>query len=782
MASNLIGVEVPRRDARAKVTGRAAYVGDLELPGMLHARVLRSTVPHARIRRLDVSAAAALPGVVVLTGEDFARWGLDPRYGPVLRDQPVVAVDKVRYVGDAVAAVAAPDPALAEEALGRIEVEYDELPAVYHPRDALAPDAPLLHEQPPAASPAFADLKHAHGPKHPNVCGEFNLRRGDVRAAFAAAALVVEGEYYSPTAQHHPLEPHGVLARVSDNRIELWANTQTPSVVRGQLAELYGVPVSRVRIVVPYIGGAYGSKAYTKLEPLAVALARKAGRPVRLYLTSQEQFLTIVRHAAQARLRLGFAADGRLLAAEGEILMDAGAYAEISPRTCKYAGYSLPGPYWIPNLHVDAYAVYTNKTPAGAFRGYGVPQGSWAYEQLMDEAAERLGVDPLALRLLNVPEEGYRFSTGDAPSPRGLREALVRVAEAVGWDERNRAVPPPAGARVARGKGLGCALKSTITPSLSEAVVTMSEDGSVNVLSSTVEMGQGAETVLSQMVATELGVPRDWVTIVPPDTDVTPYDQATTASRSTYSMGNAVVAAAREVKAQLLETAADLLEAAVDDLEVDDGRVYVRGAPARMATFEAVLARRFGARMGTLVGRGAHQTSGGLDPETGQGKASAFWYPGVGAAEVEVDLETGELRLLRYVTASDVGKAIHPRLCHQQNEGSVLMGLGLARSEELVFQDGQPLNAHLAEYKLPSIKDFPADYVSILLENPEADGPYGARGIGEACVPPVVAALGNALYDACGVRLHELPITAEKIRRALRAQGDRAAAPKGGPG
>lgn len=766
MANSLIGQEVPRSDACGKVTGRASYIGDFELPGMLYARILRSPVPHARIARLDVAAASALPGVTVLTAADFERWGLNPCYGPVLADQPVVAVGKVRYVGDPVAAVAAADEALAEAALARITVEYEELPAVYDPRAALAADAPILHDAPASASPAFADLQHAHGPAHPNVCGEFRLRRGDVAQGLASAAVVVAGEFYSPTAQHQPLEPQGSVARVSpDGRIEVWSNTQTPSVVRSQLASQYQVPVSRVRVVVPYVGGGYGSKAYAKLEPLAVALARKAGRPVRVYLSSQEQFLTIVRHAAVARLRLGFTADGTLLAADGEMLMDTGAYADIGPRTCKFAGYSLPGPYYVPNVQVDAYAVYTNKTPSGAYRGYGVPQGCWAYDQLMDEAAHRLGIDPLTLRLRNVPQEGYVLSTGDAPSSRGLREALERVAAAVDWGKPRVS---EGGSTLARGKGISCSNKSTITPSLSQGVVTMSEDGSVSVLTSTVEIGQGAETVLKQIVASELGVPLDWVTVIAPDTDVTPYDQATTASRSTVTMGNALSLAARDLKAQLLQVAAQLLEASPDDLAVDEGRVFVQGAPARTATFAEVLRHRFGASLGTLVGRGEHQTSGGLDPETGQGKASSFWFPSAAAVEIEIDRETGELRILRLVTATDVGKAIHPRMCHQQNEGSVLMGLGLALSEELVYEDGQPRNAHLADYKVPSIKDFPSGFQSILLENPDPESTFGARGVGEAAVPPILGALGNAVYDAIGVRLTELPITAEKIRQALR--------------
>jgi CO/xanthine dehydrogenase Mo-binding subunit len=770
----VIGQSVPRTDARAKVSGRATYLVDMELPGMLEARVLRSPLPHARIARLDTTRAEALPGVVVLTSRDFEAWGLNPCYGPVIRDQPVVAEGVVRFAGEPVAAVAAPDGQRAEEALQLIEVEYEELPPTLDPREAMAPGARLVHERSPATSGAFADLRAAVPGERTNACGEFKLRRGNVALGFQQAHLIVEGEFSTPTIQHVPLEPHAAIARVhADGRIELWANTQTPSVVRGQLADLFQVPVSKVRIQVPYLGGGYGAKAYAKVEPLAIALARKAGRPVRVALTNHEQFLTVVRHAGWVRLRMGFAQDGRLTAVEGLVYLDTGAYADIGPRTCKFAAYSLAGPYSVPNAHLDGFSVYTNRVPSGAFRGFGVPQAIWATEQLMDEAAHKLGLDPLEIRLRNLPEQDYETVTGDRPGSAGIREALLKVAEAIGWNE-------PTADR--RGLGLAVVNKTTITPSLSNAVVTLSEDGSVAILTSSVEIGQGSETVLRQVCAAELGVPLDWVRIVQPDTDVTPYDQSTTASRTTFSMGNAIVLASREVREQLFQTAADLLEASPADLAAADGRVFVRGAPNRSASFAQVMRHRFSAKMGTLVGRGELLTQGVLDPETGQGTASAFWYPGAFAAEVEVDPETGQVRVLRAVAASDVGRAINPQLCHQQNEGSVTMGLGQALMEELVFADGQPLNANLAEYKLPSFKDFPP-FQSILVEQPDPNGPFGARGIAEAVIPLVAPAIGNALNHATGIRLHSLPITAEKVRNAMRqvAEGrtaDRPARPE----
>jgi len=769
-----IGVSVPRLENREKITGRIVYTINVELPGMLHVKILRSPVPHARLLRVDARRAEALAGVrCVLTRDDLTRGDIDPYFGPVVRDQPILAIDKVRYVGDAVAAVAADDVHTAEEALRLIDVEYEELPAVMDPLEAIRPEAPLIHDRLRSAEVGFADIKSLHlGQGYRNSASHFTLRRGDTARGFQEAALVVEDEFTVPSIQHAALEPHAAVAQVhEDGRIEVWSCTQNPSVIREQLAAIFKVPMTKVRVIAPYVGGGYGAKTYPKLEPLAVAMARKARRPVKIVLSREEVFYTVVRHAVRTRMRTGVTADGRLVARQVECLFDKGAYADIGPRTSKNGGYSSGGPYRIPHLALDSFAIYTNKTPGGAYRGFGVPQVCWAYEQQMDIIAERLGVDPLQLRLRNVVGEGDPFATGEILHAVPIREALLRAAEAIGWDR-----PPaaPGGSRV-RGKGLACMIKSTMTPTVSAATVKMEEDGSVTVLTGTVEIGQGSDTVLAQMAAEVLAVPPERVSVIHSDTAVTPYDQSTSSSRSTFSMGNAVRRASGEVRAQLVQIAARALECAEADIVLQDGAAYTRGAPARRLAYADLFRRHFGMGVGSLMGRGLFTTEGGLDPETGQGTASAFWFSGAGACEVEVDTETGGVSILTYVAVVNAGKVINPLLATGQVEGSVLCAIGHTFYEEMVYSEGTLVNPNFADYRLPTIHELPREVVVILLEDPHRDGPHGAIGVGEPAVAPVAPAVANAIARATGVRIRDLPITPEKVLRGLRAR-------KGGQG
>jgi CO/xanthine dehydrogenase Mo-binding subunit len=764
-----IGVSVPRLENNEKITGRILYTINVELPGMLYAKIFRSSIPHGRLLRVDASRAEAMPGVrCVLTRDDLTRGDIDPYFGPVIRDQPILAIDKVRFAGDPVAAVAADSEQIAEEAVHVIEAEYEELPPLMDPREAVAEDAPLIHEQLRAAEVGFADMRSLNigaGPR--NSASYFKLRRGDIDAGFRQADLLVEDEYYVPGVQHAALEPHAAVAHVhADGRIEVWSCTQNPSVVREQLATMFRAPLSRVRVIVPYVGGGYGAKTYPKLEPLAVALARKARRPVRVVASREEVFYTVTRHAVRSRLRTGVTRDGRLVARQAELFYDKGAYADIGPRTSKNGGYSSGGPYKIPNLKLDSYAIYTTKPPSGAYRGFGVPQVCWAYEQQMDQIAERLGVDPLELRLRNIVGEGDAFATGEILHAVPIREALLCVADAIRWRE-----PPaqPGGSRV-RGKGLACMIKSTMTPTVSSATVKMEEDGSVTVLTGTVEIGQGSDTVLAQMAADVLAVPVGRVHVIHSDTAVTPYDQSTSSSRSTFSMGNAVRQAAGEVREQLVEMAARQMEIAPTDVVLEDGTAHPRGAPARRVSYDAVFRSRFGMGVGSILGRGVFTTTGGLDPDTGQGKASAFWFTGAGACEVEVDRETGVVTVLRYVGAVNAGKVINPLLAQGQIEGSVLCALGHTFYEEMVYDGGTLVNPNFMDYRLPTAFEMPADLRVILLEDRHREGPYGAIGIGESAVAAVAPAVGNALARAVGVRIRDLPITPEKVLAALRAR------------
>jgi len=750
-------------DARERVTGRVGYTIDIELPGMLHAKLLRSISPHARIARIDTSRARSLPGVVaVITGADLVNQGdLFPWYGPVFRDQPVLAVDKVRFVGEPVAAVAAVDLDTAREAVSLIDVEYDELPAVFDVDAALADGAPILHEGPPRLGQTFADvIVNASGDS--NICNHFKLRKGNIEQGFAEADHVFEDVFTSPAVQHVPLETHACVAQVKAGQVTVWAGAQIPFIVRTQLAEIFKIPATRVRVVVPTLGGGYGGKCYPKIEPIAAVLAAAARRPVKLHLTREEEFVTITKHAMRIRMRTGVRDDGKIVARQSICHFNTGAYADIGPRLIKNGGYGTGGPHAIPNVWVDSYAVYTNIVPAGAFRGYGISQAAWAYETQMDMIAERLGLDPYAFRQQNLLRDGDTVMTGEPMEDSHFGELLETAADKIGWDFNGWDVPPERHGNKVRAKGLSCIIKGTVTPSTSTAGARLNDDGSLDVLTSSVEMGQGVKTALAILAAERLSLPVGMVSVSEPDTSVTPYDQQTSSSRSSFSMGNAVGIAVDEVRRQLLEQAADLLEVAVDDLELVDGAVQVVGIPKPALTYGEVIRR---SRTGNLLGNGTFATKGGLDPDTGQGIGSVHWHQAAAAAEVEVDLETGRVDLLNYHAGVYAGRIINPVQAELQTEGNVAFGVGQALFEEMIFDHGQLQNGNLGDYMIASIKDMPKQIDLNVLEHPEANE---IHGIGETSLPPVMPAIGNAVYRATGVRITDLPITPEKVLRGLR--------------
>ena len=754
-----VGERVVRKDAAAKVTGRAVYGVDVKLPGMLQGKILRSPVPHARIVGIDTSKAERLPGVrAVVTGRDAPY----THNASIIKDWCFFAQEKVRHVGEAVAAVAAVDEETAEEALGLIEVDYEDLPAVFDAEEAVKPGAPLVHE-------GMMDYPRAEA-FHPvagtNICNYFKLRRGDAENAFVGCDVVVEERYTTAMMQHCPMETHVTVAQQTvDGRLTLWTGAQSPYWTRFELATALGIPMSDIRIIVPYVGGGFGAKHAVKVEQYAIALARKTGhRPVRIALTRAEEFgASLARQPTTIDIKTGATRDGRIVARHIKILWNTGAYADLSPAVSRNAGFAAGGPYVIPNVWVDSYCVYTNNPVCGAFRGFGVPEVTWAGESQLDVVAQRLGLDPLELRLRNAVEEGSESVLGEVLHSVGVKECLQKAATAVGWKA-------PKGPR--RGRGVACMHKSTGTPTSSAAFVKLNEDGSVSLLSSAVEMGQGSETVLAQIVAEELGVKMEHIRVATPDTDVTPYERSTTSSRTTFHAGNALVAAARDAKEQILEIAGQLLEASAKDLELRDEKVWVRGSPDRSVPLAGLWkAGMYSRGQYPILGRGAYSTSGiydPLDPQTGRSKRStAFWMYAAQAAEVEVDLETGKVTVLKLTAAHDMGKAINPQTCEQQIEGALVMGLGQALFEELVMDQGRPLNPSFIDYKLPCTLDIPA-LEAILVEAPHRDGPFGAKGLGEPGLAPTAAAIGNAILDAIGVRMCDLPITPEKVLRALR--------------
>ncbi|HUR03682.1 MAG TPA: xanthine dehydrogenase family protein molybdopterin-binding subunit [Nonomuraea sp.] len=767
-----IGIDAPRVDGPAKVTGQATYTADIVLPGMLHAKILRSTLPHARLVRIDASAAERELGVVTLTRDDLD--GIDPYYGAVLKDQPVVAIDRVLFAGDIVAVVAAESRDIAEEALDLIEVEYEALPSVGDPFAAQAPDAPILHSERNTPEVQFIDMRSVHFQANSNVCSIYHVAQGDFERGYAAADHRFDDVYTVPTIQHGHLEPHASTAYWEPGgKLVVHTSTQNPSVIRTQLAEMFKLPESMVRIIVPYLGGGYGAKTYPKLEPMVSVLSRKARRPVSLVLTREEVFLTAVRHAASVRIRTGVNNDGRIVARKVEATYDTGAYADIGPRTTKNGGYASGGPYRIEHQDLTSYCVYTNRPPSGAFRGFGVPQVCWPYESQMDDIARRLGVDPVALRRQNLVQEGDIFVTGDRLVSVGLEKCLDQVVDAIGWKGIESTRPQPSDKPgFVRGIGLAVMIKSTMTPSNSAASVRLNSDGSATLLTSSVEIGQGPHTALAQIVAETIGLPLQRVTVTFPDTDFTPYDQSTSSSRTVFSMGHAARQAGLQIREQLLEIAAKQLEAAIGDLQLEEGVISVVGSPDRRLTIPQAFRAHFGTPVGSLFGAFDFQTTGGLDPETGKGKASAFWFLSAAGAEVEVDTRTGKIRVLRAVTSVDAGKAINPRQCWLQNEGSMLTAMGSALSEEMVFDNGQPVNASFLDYLMPSMGDYPDQFTSLLVETPHPEGPFGAKGMGEAGLGPVAPAIGNAVANALGgIRLRDLPLRPERVLAAIDQAG-----------
>ena len=753
---NVVGKTTPRMDGKEKVTGKAVYTVDIELPGMAHAKILRSPYAHARLARVDGRRAEALPGVyAVITRDDQRRLGM---FGAAYKDQTIVAVDKVRYVGDAVAAVAAVDEATAEQALNLLEVEYEELPSVTSIDEALAPGAPLVHDAPSSGGEMMGQ-RYEIPPEFAgtNLCYRFSYAKGDVEQGFKSADDIFEDTFSFPRVQHFSMEPHATVAHVEQDRMTLWAATQEPFTLRDHLADIFRLPLNKIRIIVPYLGGAYGGKLAVKTEPLTAALSWKAKRPVRLAHSIEESFKTVTRHPARVLIKSGVTKDGKILARQCLIHMETGAYADAGPRVTQKAGYRCFGPYRIPHMKTDAYTVYTNTVPAGAYRGFGTLQVTWAYESQMDIIAEKLGLDPLEFRLKNLLKKGELYTPGDTPVDCDLKEGLLRAAKEIGWGKRSH--------KTNRGKGLACCMKDGGgTYKVASAAVKMNADGSIILLTGTVEIGQGALTALSQIAAEELAVPLERVIVAQLDTDVTPYDVNTNASSSTVVMGLSVQRAAQDLKRQLLRHAGKLLKTNSDRLSLKNG--HIQGGKGSAISFEELMHRVFLSSAGEIVGRGAYQDI--KSKKAALGSPTTFWEISWGGAEVEIDRDTGEIKLLKYVSLADVGQAIHPVLCEGQDEGGVMNSIGHSLLEEMIYKDGQLLNPNLIDYRVPSFDDLPRDFETILVENHNGPGPFGSKGTGEGGLLPVAPAIGNAVYRATGVRFYDLPLTPERVWCALR--------------
>lgn len=767
----IVGKSITRVDAEQKVTGEAVYGYDLVLPDMLHGKVLFSARPHAKVRRIDTEKAKKYPGVhAVITGKD-TPW----IHGESIHDKPFLAQEKVRYIGEPVAAVAAVDEDTAQAAVALIEVEYEDLPAYFSPEEACKPGAISIHEN-------FSSYQKADfivGAPMPNVCEHFKLRTGDVERGFRQSGLVLEERYTVPTIQHAAMEPHSAHAHVDpeSGRVTLWVANDAPFRALTEISEALELPKEKIRLINPLQGGGFGSKGGLKVEPIAIALAfHTKGRPVRVKFNRQESFIsTLTRHEAVVYIKSGLKKDGTLVARQMTLFWGGGAYAEKSPTVCIRGSLPAPGPYRIPNVKVDGYAVYTNKPVAGAFRGYGIPQGAWACEQHTDELAQRLGMDPLEFRLKNVYVDGDLSYWGEQLHSVGLKETLTKAAEAIEWGKRDQGLK---GSKVKRGKGIACISKPTRTPTTSTAAVLVDSKGKVTVLAGTVEIGQGCSTILSQVAAEELRVPIDKVDMAPLDTDAIPFDASTTSSRSTYHMGNGVRRAAVHAREQLAEMASPMLESHKEDLLFCDGKVSLKDHPEMSLPIGEVIRRKLGTD-GVLRGDGSYtyETGKDLDLETGHSDhASAFYMYATQAAEVTVDEETGRVRILRISAAHDVGKAINPLNCEAQIEGGLAMGIGAALHEEQAIDEkGKVRNPSFLDYHLVTSLDLP-EMIPIIVECAEPEGPYGAKGLGEPGLAPTPAAIGNAVADALGVRIYDLPLTPERVYRVIQGRKKREAA------
>ncbi len=745
----VVNHSVPRRDGRVKVTGRATFVSDLRLIGMAYAKVLRSPYAHAKIVSIDTSRAEARRGVYcVLTGNNLE--GLNPYYGHAVKDHPLLAIEKVRYAGEPVAAVVAVDERTAFEALEYIDVKYEELKPVLTPQEAMEKDAPLIHQRKFEAGALRGFEGEVTAGKGTNICQEHHLKWGDVEKAFKEAAAVVEGEYYFPMTYAYAMEPYVAIAEVSDEGVTIYSSAQHPFMVRHDLKSVFNLPVSAVRLIVPFVGGGYGSKSYTKIEPLVAACSWKAKRSVKLQLTVEEAMLTTRSDDAYTWMRTAVDANGKIIARQARIYMNTGAYAENSPLVVEKSTNRCVGPYAIPNVQIDNYSFYTNTVPASSYRGFGCAQVTLPGESQIDELATKIGKDPYEFRLMNAAKPGEEFFPGMRPFDGTLKEDLEIAAKAVGWKE-----PLEKG----RGRGVACSGSDAGAYPLTSTAIRVYADGSASLMTGSTELGQGSHTVLPQIAAEELGIPVDNVRVVSSDTAITPYDRSTGASRTTTLMGRAVMEASREAIQQMVKMAADVLKVKVEEIQVIKGGV--RCGEAQL-NWSEVISKYYALPDGEVIGRAYIRKDGDF------AKLPVFWEVACTGVELSVDEETGKIQMEKLATVGDVGLAINPALAEGQDIGAATMGMGIGLFEELVYDGPQLVNGSILDYRVPRFSDLPKKVELHLVQNQDGVGPYGAKGGGEASLNSMAANIANAVDRATGVRIREAPLTPERVWRALR--------------
>ena len=750
----VVGKELPRKDAIAKTSGRAVYTVDISFHGMLHAKVLRSPHAHARLISIDASAAKKMPGVhAVITREDLD--GLNPKYGYFIKDQPIVAIEKVRYIGDPVAAVAAETERQAVAALETIKAEYDLLPAVVGVEKAIMAETPALFDEAPLGIvPAYGQGASGELRVGTNNCYRFSYGSGDP-ATFSSCDQVFQDRFFFSRDQHFHLEPFVSVARIDGDTIEVWTSCQNPFPLRKELARVFNYPENLIRIQVPYIGAGYGAKNNCKTEPIAILLAMISNRPVRFCMTMEDSFLTQSQHSAILDVKTGIKEDGTFIAREGHILLDAGAYSDASPLVAEKAGYRLPGPYKWKHVDIKCDCILTNTTPAGPYRGFGGTQATWASESQVDMIARAIGRDPLDLRLQNLKDLGESYMPGESAIDSDLKAGLTLVANNIGYHNR----------RSGKGRGTGLSVGFKDAGGVNkpaQARVRITTNGGIYLQCGTLELGQGAHTAFSQVTAELLNAPLDRVSYPSLNTDYTPFDQGTNASSSIVIMGQAVQSAALEAKQKVLEFAAKELDCDVEEIDIQDWSIQKGN---ELHPLPPMIMRHFGGTGYEFTGEGFFKAE--LDHSAPLETQCVSWEFGWGAAEVEVDFETGLVRVIQLVVSGDAGRAIHPLVCRGQDEGSAIMGLTGALFPCMLYDGPNLLNGNGIDYRVPLASDIPERFESILQEQGHGPGPFGSKSLGEGCMLPIASAIANAIEDAIGVRIKELPLTPERVLTAI---------------
>ena len=747
---SVVGRRVQRVEGFDKVTGDSKFIADVFLPNMLVGKVLRSPFPHARIRSIDTRKAEKVRGVrAVVTAEDTIK----RPWGAFFADQYILSVGKTRYVGEEVAAVAAIDPDIAEEAIDLIEVDWEPLPGVFDAEEAMQDGAPLVHDD-----------------KSNNIAMTMDIERGNIAQAFAESDVIVEDTFQSMPQWHCSIETIGSVAEYSPNgKYTIYMNTQTLFNARYRIATALGVPETDVRIIQSAVGGGFGGKSCDDNNALVAAvLSCKAGKPVKLINTREEEFLAGCRPRVfmKINVKLGFKKDGRIRAKHIKVIADNGAYSAKAPAITGVAAMRHDTCYKYSDVKTEAYLVYTNKIPTGAFRGFGNPSAEWAVEQAIDLGAHELGIDPIEIARINAAETGYVSPHGNRVTSCELKQCLDMAEKMIDWKTQRGNREPNTGL------GLACTVHVSGKRHFgdydgSSATIKLNEDGKALILSGEGECGQGVHTAMCQIAAEELGLPVEDVEISRADTDLTTFCLGAFASRLTYVSGNAVKNAAANVKQQLFQQAAEMLEANAEDLVSNDGRIFVAGTQGKsVSVADVARARLFRHNGAPIVGSGSFDADSVLPDSTRFGNESGAYNYGVQAAQVRVDPETGQVEILKFVIASDCGTVIYPLGAEGQVEGGLSQGIGYALTEGLQIDEGKPVNPNFSDYRIPSMRDMPP-LQHAFAESYEPTGPFGAKGLGELNMDPTAAVISNAIFDAVGVRIRTLPITPEKILRAL---------------